>query len=138
MRDGAAYTLRPNADIWLDSEEFVRIIQEAAKPEGDQLSLLQDAISLYQGEYLPDAPYETWAAEERERLAALFLESADRLCELYLQDGRHERAIELSQQVLGQDNCWERAYRLMMTAYARQGNRVQALRTYRRCQQGGD
>jgi ATP/maltotriose-dependent transcriptional regulator MalT/DNA-binding SARP family transcriptional activator len=135
MRDGAAYTLRPNADIWLDSEEFVCLIQEAAKSGADGLSLLQDALSLYQGEYLPDAPYETWAAEERERLAAMFLESADRLCELYLRDGRHERAIELSQRVLSQDNCWERAYRHLMLAYSQLGDRGQVGRTWQRCVQ---
>jgi two-component SAPR family response regulator len=31
-------------------------------------------VDLFAGEYLPDAIYETWAAEERERLSALFLE----------------------------------------------------------------
>jgi two-component SAPR family response regulator len=39
---------------------------------------------LYQGDYLPDALYEAWAAEERERLATLFLETADRLADMLI------------------------------------------------------
>lgn len=31
------------------------------------------------------------------------------------------------------DECWEHAYRLLMLAQARLGNRAQALRTYARC-----
>jgi len=34
---------------------------------------------------------------------------------------------------LQRDECWEQAYRLLMLAQARLGNRAQALRTYARC-----
>jgi DNA-binding SARP family transcriptional activator len=44
-----------------------------------------------------------------------------------------EEAITVCQGILSRDDCWEQAYRLMMTAYARQGHRSQALRTYHRC-----
>jgi len=132
LREGSTYSLRPGADLWLDAEEFM---QRARRSSGRDLDELQKAINLYRGEYLPDALYETWAAEERERLAALFLESSDHLVETMLQQSRYAEAIELAQRVLAQDNCWERAYRHLMLAYDKLGDRGQVGRAYQRCVQ---
>ncbi len=130
LREGSTYSLRPGADLWLDADEFVQRVRRASDRDMDEL---QKAVNLYRGEYLPDALYETWAAEERERLAALFLESSDHLVEYLLKQTRYAEAIELAQRVLAQDNCWERAYRHLMLAYARLGDRGQVGRTYQRC-----
>lgn len=132
LREGSTYSLRPTADLWLDAEEFM---QHTRRSLGRDLDELQRAVALYQGEYLPDSLYETWAAEERERLAALFLETADHLVETMLQQSRYIEAIELAQRVLAQDNCWERAYRHLMIAYDKLGDRGQVGRTYQRCVQ---
>ena len=37
------------------------------------------ALALYQGEYLQELPYAEWCTEERERIHALTLRTADRL-----------------------------------------------------------
>ena len=132
FRDGATYTLRPNADLWLDAEEFSRLVEQAGTTDA---ALLQKAVDLYKGDYLPDALYETWVAEEREHMLALFLESADRLTELFLHQGKYAEAIDLSQRILSKDKCWERAYRHLMLAYDRLGDRGQVARVYRRCGQ---
>jgi LuxR family transcriptional regulator, maltose regulon positive regulatory protein len=134
LREDLLYGLRPGADIWLDAEQFSRALQPGSGQKIPQESILQ-ALSYYQGEYLPGALYEDWAAEERERLAALFLESADKLAESLLEHGRHTEAIDLCQRILAQDNCWERAYRYLMTAYDHLGNRGQVARVYQRCVQ---
>ncbi len=133
LREGTTYSLRLEADIWIDAEQFTQAVRRAASnPDPD---LLQRAVSLYPGEYLPETLYETWAAEERERLATQFLESADKLAELYLTQGRYTEAIELCQRILMQDNCWERAYRHQMLAYDYLNDRGQVGRTYQRCVQ---
>ncbi len=129
LRDGTRYHLRPDADIWLDAEEFIKNASSASP------DLLQEALALYRGEYLPDTLYESWAAEERERLASIFLESADALTEHYLAEERYTDVIELSQRILAQDNCWERAYRHQMLAYDALSDRGQVGRTYQRCKQ---
>jgi LuxR family maltose regulon positive regulatory protein len=133
QREGTVYSLRPGADIWLDAEQFAQAVRRAAS--NSDPSLLQRAVKLYPGEYLPETLYETWAAEERERLATLFLESADRLTEIYLEQERYTEAIDLSKRTLAQDNCWERAYRHQMLAYNCLGDRGQVGRTYQRCVQ---
>ncbi len=132
-REGTMYALRAGADIWLDADAFVHAARQAlAIPS---VEALERAVRLYTGEYLPETLYETWAAEERERLASLFLESADKLAELYVEQHRYDEAIDLCQRILAHDNCWERAYRHLMLSYARLGDRGQVGRVYRRCVQ---
>jgi DNA-binding SARP family transcriptional activator len=132
FRDGTTYTLRPNADLRLDAEQFTSLVKQAGKANA---ALLQKAIDLYRGDYLPESLYETWAAEEREQLATSFLESADRLTELMVAHEQFNDVIDLSQRVLARDKCWERAYRHLMLAYDRLGDRGQVGRTYQRCTQ---
>jgi DNA-binding SARP family transcriptional activator len=140
LRDGTTYTLRPDADIWLDVEDFEHLARLAERTapailESDRQAILLKAMKLYQGEYLPETLYETWAAQERERLAVIFLKAADRLSELLLRTGKYDEVIELSQLILSQDNCWERAYRHLMQAYDHLGDHGQVGRTYQRCVQ---
>ena len=84
---------------------------------------------------MPEALYETWVAEEREHLLAQFLQSADRLTELFMAQGKDAEAIELAQRILSKDACWERAYRHLMLAYNGLNDRGQIGRTYQRCVQ---
>ncbi len=134
LRERSTYALRPGADLCLDAEQFTRHVRQFT-PTSPDIDRLQQAVNLFQGDYLPDSLYEAWAAEERERLAALFLETADRLAEMLLERKRYAEAIEVSQRILAQDNCWERAYRHLMLAYDRLGDRGQVGRTYQRCRQ---
>ena len=131
FRDGGTYGLRPKADVWLDAEEFSRAVKEAKRNS----ALLEKAMELYSGEYLPDTLYETWAAAESERLSALFLENADWLVEILLDKKQFNEAIDLCQRILAQDNCWERAYRHLMLAYNGLNDRGQVGRTFQRCVQ---
>lgn len=137
-RDGSAYGIRPGADIWLDAEQFTALVGRANAVQSQpatQASLLEEAIALYKGDYLPEALYETWAAAERERLAVLFLSAADRLTEFYVAESRFEQAVDLAHRILAADNCWERAYRHLMVAYGGLGNHGQIARVYQRCLQ---
>jgi DNA-binding SARP family transcriptional activator len=139
LREATVYNLRQGADLWLDAEQFVQAIQRGealleSQPE-QAVVLLQPALDLYQGEYLPDARYEAWSAVEREHLAVLFLRTADRLSEFYISTGRIEDGINLCQRILSFDNCWERAYRHLMLAYDRLGDHGQVARTYQHCLQ---
>jgi DNA-binding SARP family transcriptional activator len=131
VREGTTYALRPHADLWIDADQF-QCDLKAARNHPDAI---QRVLPLYAGEYLPDARYETWAAGERERLAAIFLENADRLADWLVEATRYGEAIDLCQRILDQDNCWERAYRHLMLAYAGLGDRGQVARTYQRCVQ---
>ena len=136
-RDGSLYGLRPGADLWLDAEQFTRLIAEgdqlcAHDPEAG-MDRYRQSLALYQGEYLQECLYEDWCSEERERLLTLYLHTADRLARALTESKQWEEVIAVCQSILARDDCWEQAYRLMMIADARKGNRSQVLRTYRRC-----
>ena len=97
------------------------------------IARLQSAVALYRGSYLPDALYQDWSSAERERLLSLYLRAADRLAGALVEVARYDEAIDVCSRILAHDSCWENAYRWMMLAHARQGNRPQALRAYQRC-----
>jgi len=137
LREGRVYGLRPHADIWVDAFAFKDAVgqAEACLPVQTEAALahFERAYHLYRGEYLPDTRYEAWAVTEREHLKRLFLRVADFLCETYLARGQPQDALQVGQQMLSCDNCWERAYRFMMSAYYAMGDQGQVARTYQRC-----
>jgi len=139
VRDSSRYGLRPGADLWLDAEALETIIAEGDRLlETDPQAALEryrQALSLYTGDYLEDCLYEDWCSEERERLVALYLRTADRVAELLARKEAWEEVLTVCQGILARDPCWEQAYRWMMLAYARTGRRAQALRVFRRCVQ---
>lgn len=137
VREGATYGLRLEADVWLDVAAFEKAAESGLRAEDAAQALppLQAALQVYAGDFLPDALYEDWASVERERLLALWFRAADKLAGALLEQERSAESLALCQQLLDRDPCWERAYRLMMLAHARQGNRAQALRVYQRCVQ---
>lgn len=134
-REGTAYRLRPEADLWLDAAEFEAYCERGLHGPLDEeaITALRSALALYAGDYLPEALYEDWAAEQRERLLTLYLRAADRLADALIERGQVEEGLDICQAILARDVCWEHAYQLMMSAYTRQGNRVQAHRIYARC-----
>ena len=138
LREGSTYALRPGSDVWIDAQAFMELIEEGdRRVEADleaAVESYENAVALYQGDYLPEARYETWAASEREHLTVHFLRAADRLSGLMLKQERFEDAVRLCQRILSVDNCWERAYRHLMLAFHALGDQGQVARAYRRCQ----
>lgn len=134
-REGTAYRLRPEADLWLDAAEFEAQCEQGLRGpiNAETITALRSALALYAGDYLPEALYEDWAAAQRERLLTLYLRAADRLADALIERGQVEEGLDICQAIVTRDVCWEHAYQLMMLAYARQGNRAQAHRIYVRC-----
>ncbi len=135
VREDSAYGLRAGADVWIDADEFARLIARAESSADDTaLDLLRRALALYHDDYLiADARYGDWAIAERERLLALYLRAADRLAGELLARGAYAEGIAWCEKILARDRCWEHAYRLMMRAYAERGDRAQARRVFEQC-----
>ncbi len=137
LREGTLYGLRPGADMLLDAVQFEQAVAEGDRlaSQGDEafIERYRSSLALYGGDFLQDYPYDEWASEERERLLGLWLHAADRLAAALAERARWQETVDVCQAILGRDECWEQAYRLLMLAHARLGNRAQALRTYQRC-----
>ncbi len=138
IRDSSRYGLRPDADIWLDAHQFVAASQAGDKSFADKAwsaatEAYQQALSLYEGDFLQEYPYEEWSQEERERLHTIYLRMAERLAQSLAKLSDWASVIAVCEQILSKDNCWEEAYRLLMIAYTQQGQRPLALRIYLQC-----
>ncbi len=122
-------------DTWCDVVEFERLLGEAERlPESDprKLGLLEQALSLYRGDFLEDLDSE-WCILRREELAGRRLQVWLKLGQLYLQHENWQRAEEAFLRALEIDNLREEAYRGLMECYLRSGERARAIQTYRRC-----
>ncbi len=135
-RQGLAYSFAPSYGCWIDVDEFELRTTRAA--QSDPTFMLRNsaiAVQLYRGDYLAEALYDSWTLEERERLLARFLSTTTALAQALVERGEVQQAIELCEQVLRRDRCYEEAYQVLMVAYIRAGSRSQAMRTYTRCVQ---
>ena len=136
-RQDVHYRLRPQADLWLDATHFEQSCHQAlalAKTEPDKaVSLAQEALALYQGDYLQAFPYGDWCQQRRQQLRQLFLATAEYVAHYQLQQQQWEAVISLCHRILTYDNCWEAAYRLLILAHTGAGHRAQALQTYQQC-----
>lgn len=137
IRQGLSYRLNIEK-IWIDIDALDELIvlgnQSLNEDKTLATRIYQEAVSLYQGVFLPNRIYEDWAAEERERIQVLILGAMMNLAQLYLEQNPQE-SIRLAQKALSIDNTWEEAYRLKMKAYMNTGNRPLAVKTYRQCKQ---
>jgi DNA-binding SARP family transcriptional activator len=132
------YRLHPELQVWVDTDEFDRHVQtgrqlEAAGELAGAMAEYELALSLYQGDFLADDPYEEWPLLTRERLRLTYLDSVDRLSHLYFSQARYAPCVALCQQIVERDPCREDAHRRLMRCYSRQGQVHLALRQYRIC-----
>jgi LuxR family maltose regulon positive regulatory protein len=135
QRHGTSYGFNLASGYHIDVEEFEKLLTlgMAASEPREAIPLLEKGLAYYQGEYLPDCRYEDWCMEERERLHVMFLRGAERLARAYLDVEQLDSAIRWCEAIVRIDDCWEEAYRMLMTAYYRKNNRAQAIRWYEKC-----
>jgi DNA-binding SARP family transcriptional activator len=136
-RQGLAYSFAPSYGVWIDVDEFeLRAAAAAASDDRDFARRnAQIAVGLYRGDYLAESLYDPWTTEERERLTARYLATTISYAERLSAEGDHAQAVQLCEQILRRDRCYEEAYQTLMRAHARAGSRSQALRSYARCVQ---
>ncbi|MCB0046420.1 MAG: AAA family ATPase [Caldilineaceae bacterium] len=126
------YAFYLHEDIWLDVHEFERILDRAAKVPERQL-LLEEAVALYQDDYLISDPYADWAQNERDRLRERYFNALLELSELQAAQGHYAAAISACRRILARDEVRENAYQSLMRFQAESGDSASALLTYERC-----
>lgn len=135
-RDGA-YSIAPDLQVWLDVEEFERLVSAGQHLESrNQLAAVAEyeaATSLYQGDFLQENPYEGWTVLTRESLRMAYLNTLDSLSRIYFNQERYAACIMACQRILDRDRCREDAHCMLMRCYNRQGQDHMALRQYQAC-----
>lgn len=134
------------AAYFLDVLAFEQYLHAGRSPAGspleeEQAEQLQQAVALYQGDFLAgftvrDAPaFEEWLLAQRARLRELALHALHQLTEWRLARGHYSQVIDSASQSLRIEPWREEAHRHLMIALARSGQRSAALAQYRHCAQ---
>lgn len=120
-REGQALQWNPNAPYWLDVEAFERY--------GREPSRMQDALSLYTGDLLPEV-YEDWLDFDRQRLRSLYFSTAAQWIAAQRVAHRYDTAIPIAEQALRQDPWREDILRELIQLRVLSGDRTGALQAY--------
>lgn len=135
-RNGA-YSITTDMQVWLDVEEFERLVSAGQRLESRNqsaaVSEYEAAISLYQGDFLHENPYEGWTVLTRESLRMAYLNTLDSISRIYFSQERYAACITACQRILERDRCREDAHCMLMRCYNRQGQDHMALHQYQIC-----
>jgi DNA-binding SARP family transcriptional activator len=107
--------------------DLVDLSRGTVSPEWNEL--LPD---LYVNDVLPDW-YEEWAVLERERFRQVRLHVLERMCERLTDAGFYALAVLAGLAAVEAEPLRESAHRVVMRAYAAEGNAGEAIRQYRSC-----
>ncbi|MBI3660090.1 winged helix-turn-helix domain-containing protein [Candidatus Acetothermia bacterium] len=132
------YCFSNDASCWLDTEEFQKFFQDAHEAEqaGRWLPALenyQQAVALYQGDFLAEDLYEEWTLGPRERWRELFLRALARLADVHARLRQLDRAIECCEQALVLQPWNEDIARQKMLYHYHAGAQALASQTYQQC-----
>lgn len=89
--------------LYLDAEEFNRLINEKTVSLASRTKNLLKAESLYRGDYFEEYPYEVFLEEEREKLRAQYLDVLKQLAYIYWNPNNYKLGIEYFEKLLAFD-----------------------------------
>lgn len=124
---------------WLDVEVLNSRSSPRATWTDTDISLLGEAIELYQGEFLQgfhvrNAPaFEEWVLGQREHWRQIVLQALHTLAAHYTAQDKCAEAIRYTTRLLDLEPWQEQAHRQMMQLLARSGRREAALAQYETC-----
>ncbi len=121
--------------LTLDVTAFENAVRLASLPPVADVAAsktLEEAVTLYSGDFLPEC-HDEWVLTERERLHTLLYGVLERLVNLLEEHRAYEKGIGYAQQLLRLDTLNEAAYLKLMRLQALNGDRASALRTFHNC-----
>ncbi len=131
------YTLNKEAGVITDIARFDAHVRSGTRLAQDGRDLaaahaFESALDLYRGDLCTES--NIYAVIERERLRASFLSVLAWLADRSYRDGENDLALGHALRLLAYDPCREDAHRVVMRIHVRRGERTQALRQYRVCE----
>ncbi|MET7362747.1 BTAD domain-containing putative transcriptional regulator [Streptomyces sp. NPDC005562] len=130
VADGTLLRLAPGAVV-VDADRAEALAERALA--AGSVSELARAWAEFTGELLPEDRYAAWAEPRRARLADLRDRVGLALATARLAEDSPEEAAAVARHLADQTPPDERAHRLLMVAYVRQGRYGEAVRQYERC-----
>jgi DNA-binding SARP family transcriptional activator len=121
---------------WVDAWAFEYLIDRAgaagmAGDSRESSQLYEQALSLYQGVFLPADDTMPWAQQFRERLHLLFIRGMIALGRLWEESQEFEKTVDLFQRAVMIDPEADTFYPILITALSRLGRKAEATAMYR-------
>jgi two-component SAPR family response regulator len=135
------YRIAWELGVRLDARTFEEMMRgavrelKAARRGADSsgaLARIDEAMSLYRGDFLAEEGAGDWHVEIRDRLRRLYSEGVLLLGAQRLETGAYKEAAEAFRRAIAVDELHEDAHRRLMLSLARGGERTEALRQYDR------
>ena len=135
--DADSVQVNPDADLWLDVDQFERAFARVKVIRGPSLDaeaiqIVRNACSLYVGDLLESVSQE-WCTFERVRLQGMYIALLEKDMIDSEAHGQYEDGLESGNRILEYDRAHERTHRRMMRLHYLCGGRTEALRQYERC-----
>lgn len=123
-------------EVWVDVAEFQAALAPLERTGGvatpAESRTIERALDLYRGDLL-EGNFEDWCLETREALKRLLLSALEALMDFHCQRREWAAAAGYGSKALSHDPLAEHVHRRLMRCYWEMGNRVEAVRQYRRC-----
>lgn len=135
VADHGRYRLAPGVRVGFDAVEFEREVTTGLRRdtgEAARRALLAAALRRYRGEFLEHEPVGDWHLEHRDRLRRLHRDGILAYGALLASAGEPAAAAQVYRDLVRRDPFCEEAYRGLMDALARSGERGEAIHLYRR------
>ena len=127
------YAWNNNIPMTVDIEQFdenYRLAVRSTASEEDEVRYFLNAISLYQGEFLPKSSYSSWVISKNVYYAGLYNECILRVAPLLSKDGDYEQVMRICEHAVELYPFEEQVHRLLLEAYLKQKQPGKALRHY--------
>ena len=126
--------------VWVDSSALDQLLTELdgvlreprARAEPVLRALIEEALALYRGPFLPDESEQPSYIACREQIRAKLLRCVTRVARWWEDNGVPDAAVDCYQRCIDADGLFEAFYRNLMQCYQRRGERSEALATYER------
>ena len=134
-----AIGLNGPAGVWLDVEEFERLVAPGLEKPPERLTDadvdgLRRGVALYTSDILMDVS-DDWALREREKHRRTHLNALGRLMQLATIRRDYAEAIRHGQAILDNDALREDVHRELMQLFVLSGQRAQALQQFESCRE---
>lgn len=136
------------AEIWIDSQTLDQAIssfkvysQSRPKPSRKMIESLQQAMTLYHGEFLVGVnlknciDLENWITAQQRYFANLYIEALKVIAEFHLNNRNYDVSLSFLAKIEGLNPWWEEAQQLYIKALALSGRRTEALQQFETCRQ---
>ena len=134
LTEHATMLLADQSQVWVDADAFDALLARAraSNDPGQSEQLLEEAMLLYAGDYLPEERHVEWTQTRRESLMRSWIGLLLELADLRIAREAISSAIDTLDRLLAIDPTNEAAVQRLILLLAQAGRRGEAMRIYQR------